>query len=80
MAFIYYITHIQFDHGAIHTLKSECERVGIAKPLIVTDKGVRAAGIVDKALAALGLAHIAIFDEVPSRLVCEPSKPWIVTA
>jgi 4-hydroxybutyrate dehydrogenase len=67
MAFIYYITHIQFDHGAIHTLKSECERVGIAKPLIVTDKGVRAAGIVDKALAALGLAHIAIFDEVPSN-------------
>lgn len=67
MAFIYYVTHIQFDHGAISTLNSECERVGIARPLIVTDKGVRAAGIVDKALAALGSPDAAIFDDVPSN-------------
>ncbi len=71
MAFIYYVTHIQFDHGAISTLKAECERVGIARPLIVTDKGVRAAGIVDKAIAALGLKDTtqaaAIFDDVPSN-------------
>jgi 4-hydroxybutyrate dehydrogenase len=67
MAFIYYLTHIQFDHGAIATLKSECERVGITRPLIVTDKGVRAAGIVDKALAALGSPDAAIFDDVPSN-------------
>jgi 4-hydroxybutyrate dehydrogenase len=67
MAFIYYITHIQFDHGAISTLKSECERVGIARPMIVTDKGVRAAGIVDIAIAALGAQPAAIFDDVPSN-------------
>jgi 4-hydroxybutyrate dehydrogenase len=67
MAFIYYLTHIQFDHGAISTLKAECERVGIARPLIVTDKGVRAAGIVDKAIAALGAQPAAIFDDVPSN-------------
>jgi 4-hydroxybutyrate dehydrogenase len=71
MAYIYYVTHIQFDHGAISTLKSECERVGIQRPLIVTDKGVRAAGIVDKVIAALGLNNgispAAIFDDVPSN-------------
>jgi 4-hydroxybutyrate dehydrogenase len=67
MAFIYYLTHIQFDHGAIKLLKSECERVGIARPMIVTDKGVRAAGIVDKAIEALGAQPAAIFDDVPSN-------------
>ncbi len=67
MAYIYYVTHIQFDHGAISTLKAECERVGIRRPMIVTDKGVRAAGIVDKAIAALGAQPAAIFDDVPSN-------------
>ncbi len=70
MAYIYYITHIQFDHGAISTLKAECERVGIQRPMIVTDKGVRVAGIADIAIAALGAidsSKVAIFDEVPSN-------------
>jgi 4-hydroxybutyrate dehydrogenase len=67
MAYIYYVTHIQFDHGAISTLKAECSRVGITRPMIVTDKGVRAAGIVDKAIAALGTQPAAIFDDVPSN-------------
>jgi 4-hydroxybutyrate dehydrogenase len=67
MAFIYYLTHIQFDHGAIATLKSECERVGISRPMIVTDKGVRAAGIVDKTITALDAQPAAIFDDVPSN-------------
>jgi 4-hydroxybutyrate dehydrogenase len=67
MAYIYYVTHIQFDHGAISTLKAECSRVGIQRPMIVTDKGVRAAGIVDKAIAALGAQPAAIFDDVPSN-------------
>ena len=67
MAYIYYLTHIQFDHGAISTLKSECDRVGINRPMIVTDKGVKAAGIVDQAIAALGRQPAAIFDDVPSN-------------
>ncbi|MEN9670370.1 MAG: hypothetical protein RL018_647, partial [Pseudomonadota bacterium] len=39
MAFIYYVTHIQFEAGAIKLLKQECERVGITRPLIITDQG-----------------------------------------
>jgi 4-hydroxybutyrate dehydrogenase len=67
MAFIYYVTQIQFDYGAVALLKAECDRVGITRPLIVTDTGVRAAGIVDKAVAALGPLPHAIFDQVPSN-------------
>ncbi len=53
MAFIYYVTQIQFEFGAVKLLKQECERVGITRPLIVTDPGVKAAGILQKALDAL---------------------------
>ena len=67
MATINYITQIQFDYGSIQLLKSECERVGITRPLIVTDAGVKAAGIVDKALAALGNIKASVFDQTPSN-------------
>lgn len=67
MAFIYYVTQVQFDYGAVRLLKAECERVGITKPLIVTDQGVKAAGVLQKALDALpGMAY-AVFDQTPSN-------------
>ncbi|MEX3925793.1 iron-containing alcohol dehydrogenase [Paraburkholderia sp. BR10936] len=66
MSLINYVTQIQFDFGAIHLLRNECERVGISRPLIVTDKGVRAAGIVDRVLGALaGVAPATIYDGTP---------------
>ncbi|MFM9880987.1 MAG: iron-containing alcohol dehydrogenase [Burkholderiaceae bacterium] len=67
MAYIYYLTHIQFEHGAIQLLKKECERVGITRPLIVTDAGVKAAGILQKALGALAGMTVAVFDQTPSN-------------
>lgn len=67
MAFIYYVTQIQFDFGAIRLLKQECERVGITKPLIVTDQGVKAAGVLQKALDALPGMPYAVFDQTPSN-------------
>ena len=48
MALIYYLTQIQFEFGAIKLLRQECERVGISRPLVVTDQGVKAAGILQK--------------------------------
>ncbi len=65
MAFINYVTQIQFEFGAIRLLKQECERVGISRPLIVTDAGVRAAGVLQKALDALSGMTVAIFDQTP---------------
>jgi alcohol dehydrogenase class IV len=67
MAFINYVTQIQFDFGAIKLLKQECERVGITKPLIVTDPGVKAAGVLQKALDALPGMQYAVFDQTPSN-------------
>lgn len=67
MAFINYVTQIQFEFGAVRLLRQECQRVGITKPLVVTDAGVRAAGVLQKALDALeGLPH-AVFDQTPSN-------------
>ena len=67
MAFIYYITQVQFDFGAIRLLKQECERVGITRPLVVTDAGVKAAGILQKALASLPGMPVTVFDQTPSN-------------
>jgi len=67
MALIYYVTQIQFDFGAVKLLKQECERVGINRPLIVTDTGVKAAGLLQKALDALPGLDVAVFDQTPSN-------------
>lgn len=66
MALINYITQIQFDFGAVRLLAGECERIGMRRPLIVTDRGIRAAGLVDTVLAALGSPQPApVFDATP---------------
>ncbi|GAA0758469.1 iron-containing alcohol dehydrogenase [Ideonella azotifigens] len=65
MARILYLTQIDIDFGVLSLLQSECERLGIAKPLVVTDPGVRAAGVLDQALGALGTLPHAVFDATP---------------
>ena len=67
MARILYLTQIEIDHGAVACLPDECLRVGMKKPLVVTDVGVRAAGVLDIALAALGALPHAVFDQTPSN-------------
>ena len=67
MSFINYVTQIQIDFGALQLLKAECERVGIHRPLIVTDAGVKAVGILNKALAALPGVQVSVFDQTPSN-------------
>jgi hypothetical protein len=67
MARILYITQIDIDFGAIRGLLAECERCGMSKPLVVTDAGVRAAGVLDMALATLGQSAHAVFDQTPSN-------------
>ena len=67
MAYIYYLTHIHLDFGTVSLLPAECERVGIKRPLIVTDAGVKAAGVLAQAQAALGALHHAVFDGTPAN-------------
>lgn len=66
MALIAYVTRIQFDFGAVRLLPEELARLGVARPLIVTDAGVRDAGLVERATASLGTAP-PVFDGTPSN-------------
>lgn len=67
MAFINYVTRVHLDFGAVGKLPQECERIGMKHPLVVTDVGVRAAGVLDKALAALGATPYQVYDQTPSN-------------
>lgn len=67
MAYIYYLTHIHLGEDALAALPAECARAGIRRPLIVTDRGVVAAGLVDRVRDALGLGALPIYDETPSN-------------
>ena len=67
MAFIFYLTHIHIGSDALLQLKPECERIGIRRPLIVSDKGVVVAGIVDRVTATLAGMTCTLFDDTPSN-------------
>ena len=67
MALIQYLTQIEFDYGALAQIQAHCQRAGITRALVVTDKGVRAAGVLQPVLDALGGVAVAVFDDVPSN-------------
>jgi alcohol dehydrogenase class IV len=54
MALIQYLTTIHFDFGALSLLPAEMRRLGITRPMIVTDPGVLAAGLHARVVAAIG--------------------------
>ena len=67
MARIHYLTQIDIDPGVVRQLRDECARTGMRRPLVVTDVGVRAAGVLQQALNALGDLPHAVFDGTPSN-------------
>lgn len=67
MAQILYVTNILIEFGALAQLQAECKRVCISRPLVVTDAGVKAAGLLEKTLAALPGWQPAVFDGTPSN-------------
>lgn len=64
-----YLTTTHFDFGAVTRLGKELAKLGVKRPLFVTDKGVRAAGLLDKVLDAAGpdIPTDAIYDETPGN-------------
>ena len=68
MALITYLSRIQFDFGAVRLLGDELAGLGVRRPLITTDPGVVAAGILDTVLAALpaGIDPV-VFDGTPGN-------------
>jgi len=67
MARILYLTQIDIDPGVVRLLPDECARTGMRRPLVVSDAGVRAAGVLQMALDALGSVPHAVFDQTPSN-------------
>lgn len=68
MATITYLTTIQFDFGALRLLPDELRRLGIARPMLVTDRGVVAAGLAQRVLDAIGPGvAVTLFDATPAN-------------
>lgn len=68
MALITYLTTIRFGDGVLSELPEDLVALGIDRPLVVTDRGVAGAGLLDRLFAALpaGTPRI-VFDGVPSN-------------
>lgn len=66
MALMTYLNRVQFARGAVACLAEELALAGIARPLLVTDHGIVAAGLMERVCSALpaGMA-VAVFDAVP---------------
>jgi alcohol dehydrogenase class IV len=58
-------TKIVYGEGVSADAGLEMSALGSRRPLLVTDAGVRAAGLVDGVLKALGKSCAGVFDEVP---------------
>jgi len=69
MALINYLNKVHFGTGVLEqVLASECVTLGLKRPMLVTDKGVVAAGLADKVLANLGDdVQPVVFDETPEN-------------
>ena len=52
MSLIQYLSRIQFDFGALATLADEISALGLKRPLLVTDHGIAASGILQRVLDA----------------------------
>ena len=78
MAFIFYVTQIQIEFGAIRLLTRNARASASPGPLIVTDPGVKAAGLLQKALDALPGVPVAVYDQTPSPIPTRPRcvPPW----
>jgi alcohol dehydrogenase class IV len=75
MATITYLTTIHFDFGALGLLPAELKRLGVSRPMVVTDRGVTAAGITARVTAAIG-PGARVWDGTPPN----PTEDAVLTA
>ncbi|MGK7870998.1 iron-containing alcohol dehydrogenase [Falsiroseomonas sp. E2-1-a20] len=68
MALMVFLNRVQFAEGALAELSAELALAGIRRPLVVTDPGVVAAGLLDRLRAALPAGmSCAVFDATPAN-------------
>jgi 4-hydroxybutyrate dehydrogenase len=66
MDLITYLTRIQFGAGALSCLADELGLLGARAPLLITDRGVVAAGLAARVTATLP-GEVLVFDETPGN-------------
>lgn len=67
MPVINYLNTSFFDHGALKRLPGQLKALGVDRPFIVTDPGLKAAGLVDQVVEAMGSEPVHTFaDTVPN--------------
>lgn len=68
MNLISYLTTILFENGAVNGLADELEALNVRRPLLVADRGIVAAGLVERVNEALPRdMSMAVFDATPSN-------------
>lgn len=67
MAQMNYLTQCTFDFGALAQTPKVLKGIGVARPFVVTDPGLKANGLLDQLLAALGEAPAGVFTDTPAN-------------
>ncbi|MFL5164753.1 MAG: iron-containing alcohol dehydrogenase [Microvirga sp.] len=68
MPIITYLTHIRFGDGTLGELPEDLAALGIRRPLVVTDKGIVAAGLVERLFDVVSSDNRRlVFDDVPTN-------------
>lgn len=66
MATITYLTQIEFGPGVLATLPATIETLGIKRPLLISDRGLAASGLLDRVKALLPAGTPAFLDVPPN--------------
>ena len=67
MAQMNYLTQCTFDFGALAQLPKVLKGLGVARPFVVTDPGLKANGLLDKLTAALAEPPAGAFTDTPAN-------------
>jgi alcohol dehydrogenase class IV len=71
MATMTYLTNCTFDFGALTQLPKVLKGAGVNRPFVVTDPGLKAGGLLDRLIAALGAEPAGVYAETPAN----PTQP-----
>lgn len=75
MPMINYLTTIRFDFGAVQALPEDIAALGLKNPLLVTDRGLVAAGLVPRITALMPRGgETPVFAETPSNPTDEATE------
>jgi 4-hydroxybutyrate dehydrogenase len=67
MAQMNYLTQCTFDFGALAQLPKVLKGLGVARPFVVTDPGLKANGLLDRLFAALSEPPAGVFTDTPAN-------------